>query len=289
MNRVALAISMALTVLTMLAGSALAAELTGTLKKVRDTRTLTLGYREASRPFSFVGDDGKPAGYSVDLCVRIAAAVQKQLGLPNLALKWVKVVPQDRITMVANGTIDIECGSTTNTLGRQEHVDFTSMTFVDGGSFLVTDASGIDRVADLDGKRVALIPGTTTEKALAEATRMAGVTPQLVHVRDHGEGVAALDSGGADAYASDRVLLIGLGRTSKAPSKLSMAREYFSYEPYALMVRRGDAAFRLVANRELSRLYRTREVVEIYEKWFGDMGRPGTLLLAVYILHGLPE
>lgn len=278
-----------LAALTLLTGPALGAEPQSTLDKIKTTRTITIGHRDASRPFSFLDTDGKPAGYSVDLCVRIANALQQELGLRELAVKWVKVTPENRLTMVANGTVDIECGSTTNTLSRQEQVDFTSMTFVDGGSLLVTDASKINGIGDLNGKRVAVIPGTTTEKALMDAVAKAVVTPQIVKVPDHAQGLAALERGNADAYASDRILLIGLGRTLKDTSKFSVAREYFSYEPYGLVVRRGDASFRLAVNRTLARLYRSAEVVRIYEKWFGDMGSPSPLLQAMYILNGLPE
>jgi ABC-type amino acid transport substrate-binding protein len=266
-----------------------AAESRDTLTRVRDTRTLVLGHRESSRPFSFLGPDRQPAGYSVDLCARIAAGLRERLGLTDLAVKWVQVSPQDRLSRVASGAVDIECGSTTITLSRQEQADFTLMTFVDGGSLLSTDAARIDRVSDLDGKRVAIIAGTTTEAALREAARKVNVTPRYVMVRDHAEGVAALDAGTADAYASDRVLLIGLGRTARDSAKLNVAREYFSYEPYGLVVRRGDPAFRLAVNRELARLYRSGEIVGILRKWFGDMGDPGALLQAMIILQAIPE
>lgn len=289
MRRVHGSMTMMVAALSVLTWTAVAAEVQGTLEKIKATRTITIGHRDSSRPFSFLGDDGKPAGYSVDLCVRIATGVQQELGLPDLAIKWVKVTPENRLAMVANGTVDIECGSTTTTLSRQEQVDFTNMTFVDGGSFLATEASGINVVSDLNGKRVAVIPGTTTEKALTEAVAKAAVTPQIIKVPDHAQGLAALERGQADAYASDRVLLIGLGRTLRDTSKINVSTEYFSYEPYALMVRRGDSSFRLAANRTLARLYRSGEILRIYEKWFGDMGHPSTLLLAMYLLHSVPE
>lgn len=279
----------ALALLALAPGDALAAEPSGTLKKIRETRAIVLGHRDSSRPFSFVGPDGQPAGYSVDLCTRVAAGLRGQLGLSDLAVKWRRVSPQDRLTVVADGTVDLECGSTTITLSRQEQVDFSLMTFVDGGGLLSTDGSGINRVSDLHGKRVAIIPGTTTEGALLEAARKVNVTPRLVKVQDHADGLAALDSGAADTYASDRVLLVGLGRTAKDPSKLNLSREHFSYEPYGLVLRRGDAAFRLAVNRELAKLYRTGEVVPLLRKWFGDMGEPGSLLQAMFMLHSLPE
>ena len=134
-----------------------------TLQKIKSSNTITLGYREDARPFAYTGDDGKPAGYSVELCTRIAATIARQLGLTNLQTKWVKVTPENRLTSVINGTIDLECGSTTASLARQEQVDFSLMTFVDGGSLLVTDASGVRGIATLDGKKVGVVPGTTTE------------------------------------------------------------------------------------------------------------------------------
>src|SRR5262249_45401418 len=257
-----------LATVVVLAGPARGAELDGTLKKIKATNTITLGYRESSRPFSFVGDDGKPSGYSVDLCTRVAASVAKGLGLANLQVKWVKLTVEDRIQLVVDGKIDLECGSTTVSLSRQEQVDFSLLTFIDGGSLLVTDASGIRGVSTLTNKRVAVIPGTTTETRLAEALKKSGVTATIVAVKDHDAGVVALDHGTADAYASDRTILIGVGRQSKDPAKLSLVDEFFSYEPYGLMLRRGDASFRLSVNRALASLYRSGDVVPIFEKWF---------------------
>jgi glutamate/aspartate transport system substrate-binding protein len=273
----------------LLAGPSVAADLEGTLKKIKSTNTITLGYRESSHPFSFVGDDGKPAGYSVDLCTRVAASVGKELALPSLQVKWVKVTVENRMRMVANGTIDLECGSTTASLSRQEQVDFSLLTFIDGGSLLVTDSSGIRGVSTLGGKRVAIILGTTTEKRLADALKKHTVTATMVPVPDHAAGVAALDDGTADAYASDRVILIGIGRKSKDPAKLSLVEEYFSYEPYGLMLRRGDSAFRLSVNRSVASLYRSGEIVPIYEKSFGSMTTAGPLIGAMYLINGLPE
>ena len=274
--------------IALLVSPTLAAEPEPTLKKIKRTNTIALGYRESSRPFSFVGEDGKPAGYSVDLCTRIAGAVGKELGLPNLQTKWVKLTVENRIPSVTNGTVDLECGSTTASLKRQELVDFSLLTFIDGGSLLVTDSSNIVGVMSLIGKRVAVIPGTTTEKSLEEAFKRNTVTATVVPVKDHAAGVAALDSGAADAYASDRVILIGIGRTSKDPAKLSLVDEMFSYEPYGLMMRRGDPAFRLSVNRSLAAMYRSREVVPIFEKWFSSMSTASALIGARYLIHSLP-
>ena len=279
----------AVAAMTLLAGPALAAELDGTLRKIKNTNTINLGYREASRPFSFTGDDGKPAGYSVDLCVRIAASIGKQLGLPNLQTKWTKVTVENRVAAVVKGTVDLECGSTTASLSRQEQVDFSLLTFLDGGSLLATDASRIRGISTLGGKRVAVIPGTTTEKNLAEVLKKHGVTATIVPVKDHDAGVVALDTDAADAYASDRVILIGVGRTSKSPEKLTLVEEFFSYEPYGIMLRRNDAAFRLSVNRALAALYRSGEIGPIFEKWFGSMSTAGPLIGAMYLINSLPE
>ncbi len=272
-----------------LAAPALGADLDGTLKKIKSTNTITLGYREDARPFAFVGDDGKPAGYSVDLCTRIAASVAKELALPNLQVKWVKVTPANRIQSVVNGAVDLECGSTTASLSRQEQVDFSLMTFLDGGSLLVTDASGIRGISTLGGKRVAVVPGTTTEKALADALRKQAVSATVVPVKNHAEGVAALDSRAIDAYASDRVILIGMGRTSKNPEKLALIDEFFSYEPHGFMLKRGDAGFRLSVNRALAAMYRTGEVAPIFEKAFGSMTTAAPIIVNMYLSNGLPE
>ena len=261
----------------------------GTLGRIKAANTIRLGYRESSRPFSYLDENGRPAGYSVELCTHVATSVARQLSLPNLKMEWVKVSVADRMQAVANGAVDLECGSTTASLSRQEQVDFSMLTFLDGGSLLVTDASGIRGVSTLGGKRVAIIPGTTTDLRLREALRRQLIVVTTVTVADHAAGVAALDNGSADAYASDRSILIGVGRTSKDPSKLSLVDDFFSYEPYGLMLRRGDAGFRLAVNRALAALYRTGEVAPIFERWFGSMRTAGPLIGAMYLINSLPE
>jgi glutamate/aspartate transport system substrate-binding protein len=266
-----------------------AQDLQGTLKKIKDSGTITIGYREQSVPFSFKGTDGKPAGYSVDLCQRIATGVQQQLKLPKLDVKWVAVTPETRVSSVVNGTIDLECGSTTNSLSRQEQVDFSHMTFVDGGSLLVKTSQKLAAFQDLSGKKIGVVPGTTTETAVKNALQKAFVTAQIVPVKDHREGLSALDAGTIDAYASDRTILIGLAVTATDPAQYAIAEQYLSYEPYGFMLKRGDAPFRLAVNRVLSSLYRSGEIMQIYGRWFGKLGQPGNLLVAMYALHALPE
>ncbi|HEY7139027.1 MAG TPA: amino acid ABC transporter substrate-binding protein [Methylomirabilota bacterium] len=263
--------------------------LTGTLKKVMDSGTLTVGYRENALPFSFTGSDGKPTGYSIDLCREIAVAVQQELKLPNLAVRWVPVTPDNRIDAVVNGTVDIECGSTTASLSRQEKVDFTLMTFVDGASLLIAEGSGMRTVGDLAGKRVGVVPGTTTEKAVADFLRTQSISASVVPVKDHDEGLAALQTSKIEAYASDRTILIGLVLQARGTSRYALISDDLSYEPYGFMVRRDDSAFRFVANRALARIYRSGAIGAIYSKWFGALGKPTPALILMYALQGLPE
>ena len=263
-------------------------QLDGTLKTVKSTSTLNLGYLESAPPFSFVGPDKRPAGYSVDLCTRVAGAIQKQLEV-NLKLNWVVVTPENRMNMVESGKIDIECGTSTTTLSRQERVDFSLMTFVDGGSMLIRSDSTVKAVADLAGKRVAVIPSTTTATALARFLKENFVTIQQVPVKDHTEGRTALENKTVDAYASDSGILIGLALTAKDPKLFDLAEGQFSYEPYGFMIRRNDPAFRLAVNRGLAALYRSGDILPIYDRWFGALGKPGDAIVAMYMLNGLPE
>jgi glutamate/aspartate transport system substrate-binding protein len=262
---------------------------TGTLKKVMDSGTLTIGYRENALPFSFTGSDGKPAGYSVDLCKEIAISVGQDLNLPNLTVNWVPVTPENRIDAVANGTVDIECGSTTASLSRQEKVDFTLMTFVDGGSLLIAEGSGIRTVTDLAGKRVGVVPGTTTERAVADFLRSTNIAATVVPVKDHDEGLAAIQTSKIEAYASDRTILIGLALQARGTARYAIVPDDLSYEPYGFMVRRDDSAFRFLANRTLARIYRSGAIGALYAKWFGALGKPTPALVLMYALQGLPE
>jgi len=267
-----------------------AESLTGTLKKIKSSGTIVIGHREASRPFSFVDDNGKPVGYSIDLCDRIANAVKDKLGLSSLKTKYVSITAENRIDKVADGSVDIECGSTTNTLSRQERVDFTNTIFITGASLLSRADTEIQGMDDLGGKSVSVVAGTTTEKALVSGLKTGLIEANVIKVKDQNEGVSMLIAGKVDAHAADQLVLIGLAKAEAEPAQFSLAPELFSYEPYALMVRRNDADFRLVANRALAELYRTGDVGMIYDKWFGDWGgRPSSLLLAMYALNGLPE
>ncbi len=280
----------ALALATSLAGPATAAELYGTLKKVKESGEIVLGYREASYPFSFVDEEGKPAGYSVDLCRVIASGVKEELGLESLEIVFKPVTAKNRIPAVVDGEIDIECGSTTNTLTRQERVDFTHITFVTGAKLLVKADSGISDFGGLAGKTLALVAGTTTEEGVNRVLERTKIDAKVLVVADHDEGFTALKEGRADAYISDHILLYGLAQKDAAPQSFRVVGQFLSYEPYGLMLRRDDSAFRLVANRTLSALFRDDRISLIFQTWFEPMGAsPGELLRAAVALQTFPE
>jgi glutamate/aspartate transport system substrate-binding protein len=262
---------------------------TDTLRKIRDSGHIALGYRDSSRPFSYLGDGGQPVGYTIDLCTRVVTEVKAATGRRDLQIDWVRVTPDDRIGAVTGGRVDLECGSTTASLSRQEQVDFSYPTFVDGGSLLVAADAGVRTSADLAGKAIAVIPKTTTEGALAKWLAQQGITAQVLPVREHAEGLAAVSDGRAVAYASDRTILIGLGLAYQGTRRMVVLEDFLSYEPYGLMMRRRDPDFRLTVNRALADVYRSGDIVSIYKRWFGDWGPPSRLLGAMYLLNSVPE
>lgn len=277
------------TFLALLVALPAAAQTSGTLQKIKDTGVFTIGYRESSPRMSYVTADGKPAGYSVELCQEVAAAAARQLGMPNLDVRYVKVTPADRIQRVVDGTIDIECGTTTHTLNRQKEVDFSNSIFITGASLLSKSSSAIAGLSAVAGKKLAVIPETTTATVLMEKTASLSPAPKIITVKDHQEGLEAVNSGKADAYVSDQLILIGLVLTSPDPKKYAIAEEIFSFEPYGLMMRRGDADFRLLVDSTLADVYRSGKIATIFSRWFGDWNaRPSNLLAAMYILNALP-
>jgi polar amino acid transport system substrate-binding protein/glutamate/aspartate transport system substrate-binding protein len=272
-----------------IAAPAAAQQPTGTLKKIADGRSISLGYRVEAVPFSYRGADGLPAGYSVDICRRVVTAVERALNVSNLEVKWVPVTAESRIAQVTSGAVDLECGVTTVTLGRQEQVDFSNLIFAEGGSLLVRANGGPLRLADLAGKTVGVIPGTTTETRLRAILKERLIDARIVGMKDERDGAGAVMEQRIDAFAGDRLVLLGAGLRTGGGDVLSLALEDFSFEPYGLMMRRGDPAFRLVVNRALAQLYSGPGIGEIYERWFGKLGRPGPLLVAMYHLNAFAE
>lgn len=260
-----------------------------TLAKIRDAKTIALGYRENALPFSFAAEDKQPAGYVVDLCKRVVASLQQQLELDALAIRWVPITAENRFAAVASGQVDLECGATTMTLARLREVDFSSLTFIDGGGVLSRANAPVKRIADVAGKRVAVAAGTTAERALPRVLKERLINAQLVTVKSNEEAVAMLEAGTVDAFATDRLVLLGAAVRARDPTQLVLSEEDFSFEPYALMLRRNDGDFRLAVNRALAQLYRGQGIVEVYERWFGVFGRPSALLASMYYLNAIPE
>jgi ABC-type amino acid transport substrate-binding protein len=266
-----------------------AAAASPTLDHVKETGKMTFSYRNGAVPFSYKDREGRVRGYSVELCLRVAAAVQKQLSIPELKIEWVSVEAATRLEAVASGKVDADCGTTTITLARMETVDFSVPIFVDGGGVLIRAKKKPTKMADLKGKRIAVIPGTTTEQALVSALNALAAPATLVPVTNSTEGMALLNDGNADGYAGDRIVLANLKLRSPNPGALAFVTGDFSYEPYALVVRRDDPDFKLLVNRTLVNLYRTGDIDPIFQRWLGALGRPGTLLHAMFYLNTLPE
>ncbi|MEM8572684.1 MAG: amino acid ABC transporter substrate-binding protein [Pseudomonadota bacterium] len=269
--------------------SASADEFTGTLAKVAETGVITIGHRESSVPFSYLDENQQPVGYSIDLCMKIVDAVAEEVG-KELEVQFVPVNPKTRLALMANGTIDLECGSTTNKLSRQEQVEYLATTFVTGTKLMVREDSGIGSVDDLEGKAIALAQGTTNELTIKNKIEELGLDVKVLPVRDHAEGMLSLETDRVDAYATDHILLYGLISKSKTPEDFVVVGDFLSFDPYGLMVRRDDSAFELVGKAALAEVFRSGEIDEIYARWFDPLGVPATpLLQASFELNALPQ
>lgn len=262
----------------------------GTLDQIKKTGEIRLGYRTDAPPLAFKDSSGQPSGYSVELCQRVAAAVKDQLKLNELKTTFVPLTSENRLDAIVSNRADIECGATTITLTRAQRVDFTLMTFVTGGGILSRAGSGIDSLANLAGKSVAVVAGTTTEPALKSYLQKNLIDAKVIAAADRDAAMKQLQAKQVDAFASDQIVLIGEVLQSANPNEYSLSRDLFSFEPYALVVRRNDADFRLVADRALAQLYRSGQVEQIFNRWFGQVGvRPSPILNAMYGLQALPE
>ena len=278
----------ALAIACLAAGAASAAS--PTLDRIRASGTLTLAYDENAAPFSLRQRNGQVRGYSVELCEQVAAAVGRALGRSDLKVVWKPVSARTRIDEIADGRADAHCGTATITLSRMEKVDFSLPIFVDGGSALVRGGKDAPtRVADLAGKRIAVMQGTTTEAALTRALALSGGKATLIPVKDGDQGLSALLDGKVDAYASDRMLLTQLRASHARGGTLAFIADDFSFEPYGLVLPRNDADFRLLVNRTLVDLYKSGGIDPLFIKWLAPYGTPGALLNAMFYLNTLPE
>ena len=287
----------AVAALALLATPAIAQELTGTLKKIKDTGTITIGHRETSIPFSYLDEKQQPIGYSMDICAAIVEEVKKELGVAQLAVKYNPVTPQTRIPLMANGTIDLECGSTTNTLTRQKQVGFGPTTYITGTKLLVKKSSKIKSYKDLRNKTVVVTQGTTNERIIKALSDKENLNIKFLNAKDHGESFLTVESGRAVAFSMDDILLYGLIAKAKAPKDYEVVGDFLSYDPYGQMYRKGDEDFGVVIRRAIARLMSSGDLAKIYDKWFlqklpsGEtMGVPmSPLLKAAIQLQALPE
>jgi ABC-type amino acid transport substrate-binding protein len=271
------------------AAAAQDAALDGRLKKVRDKQTIAVAYRTDAQPFAFEDAGKQPTGYSVDLCRRVVGAIQKQLGLADLKVEWVPVTGATRFDAVAGGRADMECGSSSVTLGRMKNVDFSSFIFADGTGLLVKTALPAKGLGDLAGKKIGVITGTTNDGALKTALVARKVIATVVPVATREEGLAKVESGEIDAFASDRVLLMGLSGKAKDAQAITLLTEPLSFEPYAITLPRGDWQLRLAVNGALAQIYRSGAIAEIYGRWFGSPARAGVVTEMVYVFGALAD
>jgi glutamate/aspartate transport system substrate-binding protein len=242
--------------------------LTGTLKTIKDTATIKLGIRESSLPFSYLNKVKQPIGYSIDLCREVVDEVSTELGGIELKIVFVPVTPANRFDKIKTGQIDLECGSTTANMQRQKEVAFSPIFFVAGTKLMVPQTSGVTSYRDLAGKTVVVTAGTTNEAALRALSEKQKLNIKIVSAPDHAQSVALLAAGGADAFATDDVLLYGFIATDKRAASMKVVGEFLSYDPYGLVLRRDDPAFAALIERTFQRLAGERRLAELYNKWF---------------------
>jgi glutamate/aspartate transport system substrate-binding protein len=261
-----------------------------TLEQIKKDEVIRIGYRKAEPPMSFLNEDKQPIGYSIDLCLHIVNEVKSILKNPNIATRYVPVTASNRFEALSNNSIDILCGATTKTLSRSERVDFTQLTFITGAALLSLKTAKIEGFTDLMGKKIAVVKDTTTMDVLAKTLRNEASDAKVIAVDSAAIGMDLVIKGEVDAFSSDQIVLIGLVVTHKNPRQFAVSDKVFSFEPFALAVRRNDAEFRLLADRVLSRLSRSSQIIKVYKQWFGKyITEVPALLEALYILNATPE
>ena len=240
----------------------------GTLKKIKDGGSITVGHRDASIPFSYYDDKQQPVGYAIDLCMKIVDAVKAELKLPKLEVKYQLVTSANRIPLMGNGTIDLECGSTTNNIERQKQVWFTMTHFITANRWVSKKASGIKTLADLKGKTIVSTSGTTNIKQITEINAAQNLGMNIIAANGHPEAFQMVETGRAVAFVMDDILLFSLVSQARTPGDYAMSDEALSVEPYGIMVRKDDAAFKKVADAAMSNVFKSGQINAIYEKWF---------------------
>ena len=239
-----------------------------TLQKIKSSGTIVVGHRESSIPFSYLDGNQKPVGYSMDLCNKVVEAVKKELKMPALVTKLTPVTSQTRIPLMTNGTIDLECGSTTNSLERQKQVAFGVTTFVSPVRMVVKADSGIKSLSDLNGKAVATTTGTTSDRYIKQNEKGQSIDVKNVYGKDHAESFLMVETGRAAAFVMDEVLLAGFIASAKNPKDFALAGPALSTEPYGIMLRKDDPQFKALVDKTLTDLMKSGEINKIYAKWF---------------------
>jgi glutamate/aspartate transport system substrate-binding protein len=266
------------------AGQASAEELTGTLRKIKETGAITIGYRDSSIPFSYLDDNQKPVGFAIDICYRIVDAVKKELKLDNLAVELNPVTSSTRIPLLANGTIDLECGSTTNNSDRLKQVAFANTHFLTATRFVSKKSSKLGSIEDLRGKTVASTSGTTNIKQLTETNAARNLGINIIPAKEHAESFLMVETDRAVAAVLDDILLASFVAGSKDPDAYVISTDAFSKpEPYGIMLRKDDPAFKKVVDEATASLYQSQEGQKLYDKWFMQKIPPKGLNLNVPI------
>ncbi|MDT3670518.1 MAG: transporter substrate-binding domain-containing protein [Aromatoleum sp.] len=244
------------------------AQLTGTLQKIKDSGAITVGHRESSVPFSYLDAQQKPIGYAMDLCAKVVDAVKSELKMPNLKVNYQAVTSQNRIPLMQNGTIDLECGSTTNSVARQQQVGFSVAYFITSVRMGVRKDSGIKDIGDLDGRPVVTTTGTTSDQLIKQNEKGKTIDVKNIYGKDHADSFLMVESGRAAAFVMDDILLAGLIASSKNPSAFAIVGPSLRDEPYAVMVRKDDAPFKAIVDKTLVGLMKSGEAEKLYNKWF---------------------
>ena len=261
-------VTIALLLSAALAAPVAAQDLTGTLKKAKETRTFTVGYRESSIPFSYLDDKQQPIGYAMDLCMRVVDAVKADLKMPNLKVNLQPVTSSNRIPLLQNGTIDMECGSTTNSVARQQQVWFGPTYFVINVTAAVKKNSGINALADLNGKTISTTSGTTSVPLIKSYEKAKHIDVKEIYGKDHGESFLLLADDRAAAFIMDDILLAGQIANSKSPGDYKILPESLRQEPYSMMLRKDDAQFKALVDKTVGAIMKSGEIDKIYAKWF---------------------
>jgi glutamate/aspartate transport system substrate-binding protein len=259
-----------------------------TLQRIRDSKTLTIAYRTDAVPFSYE-ERGQPAGYSVDLCKRVAASLEQQLKVQSLTVKWVPGNVQNRLDLIRKGEADMECGTTTATLSRMEQVDFSNPVWVDVTGIIVRKSLGARTLGSLAGKSIAVVAGTPNQRALEDSLKKGLVNAKVLPAKSYEEAIALLESGKAEALAAGRTMLVGMGSKLKDPAAYDLLADDIGYIPYAVVLPLGANGLRLAVNRALSQIYDSDAIAEIFRGTFGPNTKPSPALLIMYRLNIYPE